>query len=152
MNMEIRYNKFIQRVDRAEQSQQGRIRAAASWHFWAHISVTCASLSTVYRGRLLYVLTTALNCTKHNFFPEYFSGFAWFPTLDRPNLTALELKGRISDIKFLDIIFFFWSTHHLTKLWHGDFPHSIYTVMAQQKTWKINLTVTTITIREFSWI
>ena len=49
--------------------------------FWAHTSVSAASLSAVYRGRWPHIWTSALNCYEIQifFFSEYFSGFAWFP-------------------------------------------------------------------------
>ena len=35
-----------------------------------------------------YIGTSALNCYEIRHFSEYFSGFAWFPNLVRPNLTV----------------------------------------------------------------
>jgi len=61
----------------------------------SHKSVCAAPLSPIYQGRCPYVWTPALKRYEIQLFfffsflfPEYVSGFAWFPTLVKPTFTV----------------------------------------------------------------
>ena len=102
---------------------------AATWHFWAHMSISAALLLAVYWGWRPYVWTCALNWYEINiFFLEYLRGFAWFITLGRhSHFDGLwHCKTTCPTYSCLTINLLFWSPYHFTKLGHGGFLHCVY--------------------------
>lgn len=67
---------------------------AATWHFWAHSSVTAASLSDVHRGRWPCVRTPALNWYKITF---SFRILRWFCLISSFRQTQFDGPQRCKD-------------------------------------------------------
>jgi len=89
---------------------------AATWHFWAHTSVSPSLSSAVYWGQWLYVWTFSLNWDKIQlFFSEPFGGFAWFPTWITPNLTVRSTAKTHLRYSSLTINLCFGPPYHLMK-------------------------------------
>jgi hypothetical protein len=106
------------------------IRHAATWHYWAHTSVSAPSQSAVYRGRWPYVWTSALNWYKIQFF---FGMLQWLCLILNPSQTQFDGPQRCKDVSPT------YSApkknlsfapppppNHLTEFGHGVFPSSVY--------------------------
>ena len=59
------------------------------------------------------------------FFSEYFSSFAWIPTLVRPNMTVCSTARMHLWHSSLTIKLCFCPPYHLTKFWHCVFLHPV---------------------------
>jgi len=73
-----------------------RTHQAATWHFWVYVSLCCIVVCCVSRLVAAH-LNIYSKLVQNTFFfvTEYFSGFAWFPTLVNPIWQSIVLQGNI---------------------------------------------------------